>query len=66
MKRIHQMEKTDRRTRTWFFIAGVLLLGSFSLSLYNNKELITEHKNVGHTFEVINTLERGLSYAKDR
>lgn len=65
MKRIHQMERTDRRTRTWFIIAGVLLLGSFTLSLYNNKELIKKHGKVEHTFEVINTLERVLSYAKD-
>lgn len=65
MRRIHQMEKTDRRTRTWFFIAGLLLLGSFSLSLLNNKALIRQHGDVEHTFEVINTLERVLSYAKD-
>lgn len=65
MKRIRQMERTDRRNRTWFIISGVLLLGSFSLSLINNKRLIRQHGKVEHTFEVINTLEKIISFARE-
>jgi signal transduction histidine kinase len=56
---------TDYRLVTGYVIAFVLLLTSYLITLYSNKELINQTESVTHTQKVITDLENLLSAVKD-
>lgn len=56
---------TDYRLITGYVIAFVLLLISYLITLYSNKELIRQTESVTHTQKVITDLENLLSAVKD-
>ena len=57
--------RTDYRLVTGYIIAFVLLLISYLITLYSNKELIRQTESVTHTQKVITDLENLLSAVKD-
>lgn len=56
---------TDYRLITGYIVAFVLLLTSYLITLYSNKELIQQTESVTHTQKVITDLENLLSAVKD-
>ncbi|UEG51044.1 CHASE3 domain-containing protein [Ferruginibacter lapsinanis] len=65
MKNIFVRFKTDYRLITGYIIAFILLLISYLVTLYSNKELIKQTELVSHTHKVISDLENLLSAVKD-
>ncbi len=56
---------TDYRLITGYIVAFILLLTSYLITLYSNKELIKQTESVTHTQKVITDLENLLSAVKD-
>ncbi len=56
---------TDYRLITGYIIAFILLLVSYLITFYSNKELIKQTQLVSHTHKVISDLENLLSAVKD-
>lgn len=56
---------TDYRLITGYIVAFVLLLTSFLITLFTNKELLRQTESVTHTQKVITDLENLLSAVKD-
>lgn len=65
MQRILEMERKDSKIRTWFWVASILLLCSYLVTLFSNKRLLEAQQEVSHTYEVINGLESLFSSVKD-
>lgn len=65
IKKIFNRFKTDYRLITGYIIAFILLLISYLITLYSNKELIKQTQLVSHTHKVISDLENLLSAVKD-
>lgn len=63
-KKIDQF-RTDYRLVIGYIIAFLLLLVSFLITLYSNKQLIKQTQLVSHTHKVISDLETLLSAVKD-
>ena len=57
--------KTDYRLVTGYIIAFLLLLTSYLITLYSNKELLKQTELVSHTHKVISDVENLLSAVKD-
>jgi signal transduction histidine kinase len=57
--------KTDYRLITGYAISFILLLTSYLITLYSNKELQQQTKSVTHTHKVISDVENLLSSVKD-
>ncbi len=56
---------TDYRLIMGYIIAFLLLLTSYLLTLYSNKELMKQTQSVSHTHKVISDVENLLSVVKD-
>ena len=56
---------TNRRIALGFMVAFVLIVSGFVLSFYSYYRYGKDAEWVGHTYEVINALERTLSLVKD-
>jgi signal transduction histidine kinase len=65
MKKTLQRFTTDYRLVTGYIIAFLLLLISYLLTLYSNRQLIKQTELVSHTHKVISDLENLLSAVKD-
>jgi signal transduction histidine kinase len=65
MKRLSKKFPADQSTRMRYAIVFALLLLSYLLTLYVNRQLQEEAELANHTNQVLTNLESILSYAKD-
>ena len=65
MKKIIKKFSIDRNVRVGYGTAFFLLLLSYLLTLYANRQLLKEARLVDHTNRVLNHLESILSSVKD-
>ena len=65
MKRLTKRFPADRSTRMRYGVVFLLLLLSYLITLYVNRQLQEEAELVNHTNQVLTNLEGILSYTKD-
>lgn len=65
MEKALQQIKNDTRAKAGFIIAFILLLSSFFISIYTNKQTYRQSQLVDHTYKVISDLESLVSTVRD-
>jgi signal transduction histidine kinase len=65
MKRIYKRSKKEKALRTVFGVAILLLLSSYLITLYSNRQIIRQIARVQHTNNVIKMVENIQSMVKD-